>query len=54
MNINQFNKKTMNELIKTVAVLYGITVEQMFSKCQKKGVFGCKGDARICVMDLQM
>lgn len=26
----------MNELIKNVAVLYGITVEQMFSKCQKR------------------
>ena len=26
----------MNELIKTVAVLYGITVEQMFSKCKKR------------------
>ena len=26
----------MNELIKTVAILYGITVEQMFSKCKKR------------------
>lgn len=26
----------MNELIKTVSELYGVNIEQMFSKCQKR------------------